>query len=96
MTVSVDRLSACKGTMVLCHMLADTTAELLAMAARFRGRRRMKTAEEWRTWYFLTRGKPVEPASLLGDLLQDLEELEVTNRYLTAALAAQTGVEVED
>ena len=38
-------------------------------------------------------GYPVEPASLLSDILLDFEELEDTNRFLTLALAPRDGVE---
>lgn len=34
MTVYVDDMKAKYGRMIMCHMLADTTAELLAMADR--------------------------------------------------------------
>ena len=53
----------------------------------------MRTAEEWRAWYQTTQGHPVEPASLLSDMLLDLEELEAANRFLTLALAHRDGGE---
>lgn len=55
----------------------------------------MRTADEWRAWYATTRGRPIEPASILDDILRDFEELEAANRFLTAVVARQDGVEVE-
>ena len=53
----------------------------------------MNTADEWRSILERDQGHPVEPASLLSDILLDLEELETANRFLTLALAQQGGVE---
>jgi hypothetical protein len=44
------------------------------------------TAKEWRQYYFTTHGRPVEPCSLLADVLADLEEQEAEIAYLTLCL----------
>lgn len=54
----------------------------------------MRTAEEWRAWYYVTRGRTIEPASLLDDILKDMEELEHNNHFL--ALSQAMGVELEE
>jgi hypothetical protein len=43
------------------------------------------TADEWRQEHYFLTGKPVEPASILADVLAELEEREADIRFLKAA-----------
>lgn len=49
----------------------------------------MRTAEDWRDEHYFRYGTRPEPGALLADVLQDMEELEASNRFLNEALIAK-------
>lgn len=66
MTVYVGDMRAKYGRLILCHMVADTDAELHAMAARIGVARRRRTGElgapaDAQAWFAAQRPNPLRP-----------------------------------
>ena len=75
MTVYVDDMRAPLGRMIMCHMVADTTAELLTMADLIGVQRRwLQSAGTFKEHFDISLGKRVE-AIVAGAVEIEMHEL---------------------
>lgn len=56
----------------------------------------MKTADDWRNEYYFTHGKPIEPGTLLADVLRDMEQLESDVDLLQSRLMNKDAVKYNE